>query len=254
MIEIRQIPVLHDNYVYLVHLPDSGHTLAVDPAVAEPILTELAEAGWTLTHILNTHHHHDHIGGNAQLKQITRCVIVGSEQDAARILGLDLAVKEGDSFHIGTTEIRVMDVSGHTCGHIAYWLPTAQSVFVGDTVFSLGCGRLFEGTPSMMWASLAKIRSLPDSTRIYCAHEYTEANARFALSVEPDNVDLCRRVDEVAHLRRQGLPTVPSTVALERACNPFLRPDSASIRTRLGLMEADDVTVFTELRHRKDVF
>ncbi len=254
MIELRQIPVLRDNYIHLLHLPDSGHTIAVDPAEAAPVLAVLAASGWSLTHVFNTHHHADHIGGNNGLKQSTGCEIVGSDQDGPRIPGLDRRVQEGDCFLIGHTEIRVMEVPGHTRGHLAFWLPGEQMIFVGDTLFSLGCGRLFEGTAALMWQSLQKIRALPGETRIYCAHEYTEANARFALTVEPDNADLQRRAEQVRQYRRQSLSTVPSTLAEERACNPFLRPDSPSIRARLNLMHADDVRVFAELRRLKDVF
>jgi len=190
MIEIKQIPVLRDNYIYLVHLADSGHTVAVDPAEARPVLSALAESGWSLTHIFNTHHHADHVGGNLELKRSTGCEIVGSCKDSPRIPGLDRRVSHGECITLGHREVQVMEVSGHTCGHLAYWLAEASALFVGDTLFSLGCGRLFEGTADQMWQSLTRIRALPANTRIYCAHEYTEANARFALTVEPGNRDL----------------------------------------------------------------
>jgi len=254
MIEIKQIPVLRDNYIYLVHLADSGHTVAVDPAKARPVLSALAESGWSLTHIFNTHHHADHVGGNLELKRSTGCEIVGSCKDSPRIPGLDRRVSHGECITLGHREVQVMEVSGHTCGHLAYWLAEASALFVGDTLFSLGCGRLFEGTADQMWQSLTRIRALPANTRIYCAHEYTEANARFALTVEPGNRNLQKRAEEVRHLRQGGHPTVPSLLAEERACNPFLRPDSPAIRANLGLMKADDLTVFTTLRRLKDVF
>ncbi len=254
MILIKQIPVLRDNYIYLLHFSDSNHTIAVDPAESQSVLATLSETGWKLTHIFNTHHHADHIGGNLELKRLTGCTIVGSAADSPRIPELDQAVMDGESVHIGGTEIRVLDVSGHTKGHVAYWIPEANAVFVGDTVFSLGCGRLFEGTPAMMWESLEKIRALPSQTRIYCAHEYTEANARFAVSVEPENQDLLKRMEQVKDMRSHGLPTVPSILAEELACNPFLRPESPVIRERLGLMDAPNVAVFAELRRRKDAF
>lgn len=254
MIEIKQIPVLRDNYVYLIHIPASNHTIAVDPAEAGSVLSVLAESGWTLTHIFNTHHHSDHIGGNIELKRVTGCEVVGSAGDSPRIPGLDRSFKDGECFYLGEVEVRVMDVSGHTRGHIAYWLPSAAALFVGDTLFSLGCGRLFEGTPELMWQSLLKIRNLPLDTRIYCAHEYTEQNAGFALSVEADNPALQQRVAAVRDLRQQGLPTLPTTLADEWATNPFLRPESVSIRRHLGLVDAENVDVFAELRRRKDLF
>ncbi len=254
MLEIQQIPVLRDNYIYLIHLPDSGHTVAVDPAEAPPVMAALARSGWSLTHIFNTHHHADHVGGNLELKQSTGCEIVGADQDAPRIPGLDRRVNDGECFRLGNLEVRVMAVCGHTTGHVAYWLPEASTLFVGDTLFSLGCGRLFEGTADQMWASLERIRALPPDTRIYCAHEYTEANARFAITVEPDNRDLQQRLEEIRSLRQRGLPTVPSLLSGERACNPFLRPESPAIRAVLGLMQADNVTVFSTLRRMKDVF
>lgn len=254
MIHIKLLPVLRDNYIHLIHLSGSDHTIVVDPAESQPVLAALSEAGWRLSHIFNTHHHADHIGGNIELKRLTGCTIVGSASDSPRIPGLDQGVSDGESFNIGGVEIRVLDVAGHTKRHVAYWLPQADAVFVGDTVFSLGCGRLFEGTPAMMWESLEKIRSLPPQTRIYCAHEYTEANARFALSVEPENPDLVQRVEQVKHQRSQGLPTVPTHLAEELACNPFLRPESPAIRHHLGLIDAPNVEIFAELRRRKDAF
>lgn len=253
-LQIRQIPVLNDNYVYLIHDPQSGATGVVDPAVADPVLARLDAEGWRLSHILNTHHHGDHVGGNLELKRKTGCTIVGPRADAARIPGIDVEVGEGDSYRFGGFEAKVFDVPGHTRGHIAYWFADAAALFCGDTLFALGCGRLFEGTPAQMWASLSKLAALPDDTRVYCAHEYTAANARFALTVEPGNAALKARAEAIAKRRARGLPTVPSTLAEERATNPFLRPDSPDLRHTLHLEAADAVAVFAETRARKDRF
>src|SRR5579875_3693668 len=177
---IRQIPVLKDNYVYLLHEPKRDVTAAVDPAVAAPVLKMLADTGWRLTHILNTHHHGDHTGGNLELKAATGCTIVGPRADRARIPGIDVELGEGDEYALGAAVARVFDVPGHTRGHIAYWFSGSRALFCGDTLFLMGCGRLFEGTPAQMWTSLSKLRALPPDTRVYCAHEYTQSNARFA--------------------------------------------------------------------------
>jgi hydroxyacylglutathione hydrolase len=252
---IEQIPVLTDNYVYLLLEPDSGTCAAVDPGVAEPVLERLRARGWTLSHILNTHHHGDHTGGNVELKRQTGCTIIGARRDAGRIPGIDVEVGEGDSFLLGSAAVMVLDMPGHTIGHIAYWFPESHALFCGDTLFSLGCGRLFEGSADDMWASLSRLRDLPAETRAYCAHEYTAANGRFARLVERANPALSARVDEVARLRGCGQPTVPSTLALERATNPFLRADLPEVAQAVGLPPGSDpARVFAELRRRKDVF
>jgi hydroxyacylglutathione hydrolase len=253
-LRIEQIPVLSDNYVYLVHEPQAGVTGAIDPAVAGPVLDRLGARGWKLDWILSTHHHADHTGGNLELKQSTGCQIVGPKADAARIPGIDRGLAEGDRFRLGNAEAVVYETPGHTSGHISYWFEQARALFCADTLFSLGCGRLFEGTPELMWRSLSKFAPLPDDAMVYCAHEYTQSNARFALSVDPDNPTLQARAAEVERLRAAGQPTVPSTLGDERAANPFLRPHDAAIRRRLGLEDADDVAVFAELRRRKDSF
>jgi hydroxyacylglutathione hydrolase len=254
MLEILQLPALSDNYIYLVHEPVGGATAAVDPTLAEPVLKALEARGWKLTHILNTHHHGDHVGGNRELKQRTGCAVVALGRDRQRIPGISVEVAEGDTIRLGRTRTRVLEVPGHTLGHVAYWFSEEDALFCGDTLFGMGCGRLFEGQPRQMWQSLARIRALPASTRIYCAHEYTEANGRFALTVEPGSPELRARVDRVNDLRRKGLPTVPATLAEELATNPFLRPDSVAIRQKLGLENAEDWQVFAELRRRKDQF
>lgn len=254
MFDIDQIPVLNDNYVYLIHDTESGNTGVVDPALAEPVLDRLAERGWRLDYILNTHHHGDHVGGNLQLKRKTGCQIVGSKFDHARIPGIDIRCDEGDRFRLGDAEARIIAVSGHTVGHIAYWFYEADALFCGDTLFAMGCGRLFEGSPSIMWESLSKLMKLPGKTKVYCAHEYTQANGRFALSVEPENPNLQLRMEAVRGLRAKNIPTVPSTLAQEIATNPFLRVDSPEIRNSIAIESHDPVEVFAEIRRRKDHF
>ena len=253
-LQIEQIPALSDNYVYLVHEPQAGITAVVDPAVAAPVLDRLGARGWKLDWILTTHHHSDHTGGNLELKEATGCQVVGAQSDAARIPGLDLGLAEDDRFRLGEAEAEILATPGHTSGHISYWFAGAGALFCADTLFSLGCGRLFEGTPAQMWRSLCKFAPLPDDALVYCGHEYTQANARFALSVDPDNPALQARAAEVDRLRAAGQPTVPSTLGAERAANPFLRPHDPAIRRRLGMADADDIAVFAELRKRKDHF
>jgi hydroxyacylglutathione hydrolase len=254
MIEIIQIPALADNYIYLVHEPSSSATAAVDPAVAEPVMKAVDEKGWKLTHVLNTHHHYDHVGGNLELKRQTGCAIVGLGRDQQRIPGITVVVGEGDIVSLGHAQAQVLDLPGHTAGHIGYWFAEDNALFCGDTLFGMGCGRLFEGLPQQMWASLEKIRALPPATRIYCAHEYTQANGRFALTLEPDNLALVARMARVNDLRGQGLPTIPSILAEELATNPFLRTDNPAIRSALGLEDAEDWQVFARIRQLKDEF
>lgn len=253
-LDIFQFPCLSDNYGFLIHDPESGATGTIDTPDAAAINRALEDHGWTLTHILNTHHHFDHTGGNLKLKDKWGCVIVGPAADEARIPGIDITLGDGDEYMFGSLTARVFDVPGHTRGHIAYYFADEHVAFVGDTLFALGCGRLFEGTPSQMWTSLQKLSALPDETRVYCAHEYTQANARFALTVDPDNEDLRRRAREIDDRRAQGLPTVPTSIGLERRTNPFLRPASESLRRTLQMPGATDTEVFAEVRARKDRF
>ena len=253
-IEVHQFGCLSDNYGFLIHDAEANVTASIDTPEVAPINAALAERGWTLTHILNTHHHFDHAGGNEALKAEWNCTIVGAANDAARIPGIDAQVRDGEVFHFGNSRCEVLEVPGHTTGHIAYYFADDGIAFVGDTLFALGCGRLFEGTAAQMWNSLEKLMALPDETVVYCAHEYTQSNAAFALSVEPSNADLVARSQEIDELRAQGMPTVPTTIGLERATNPFVRARSAGLKETVGLSGGDVVEVFAETRRRKDNF
>lgn len=223
MIEIARIPVLSDNYVWLVHEPASGETAVVDPAVAEPVLAEADRRGWRITQIWNTHWHPDHTGGNDAIKAVTACAITGPAAEAARIPTLDRRVGEGDRVALGAVEALVLEVPAHTAGHIAFHFESEAAVFVGDTMFAMGCGRLFEGTAAQMHANLQRFAALPPETAVYCAHEYTLSNGRFALAAEPDNQALADRMRAVEAARAAGEATVPTTIALELATNPFVR-------------------------------
>ena len=252
-LEIRQLKALRDNYVYLLRDPETAATGAVDPSEADPVFAALAETGWRLTHVLNTHHHPDHTGGNLALKEKTGCTIVGPRADRARIPGIDVDVADGEDYAFGRQTARVFDVPGHTRGHIAFWFMGSRALFCGDTLFTLGCGRLFEGTPQQMWTSLSKLKALPAETRVYCGHEYTQANARFALTVEPKNAALVARSRSIDELRARDQPTVPATMGEELATNPFLRADQPGLQAAMGAV-GDPVATFAEIRRRKDVF
>jgi hydroxyacylglutathione hydrolase len=253
-LEIVQIPVRSNNYIYLAHETISSKTAVIDPADAAPVMQVLRQRKWRLDAILITHHHHDHIGGNHELKQEYGCNIYGYGADAARVPGIDHHLKEGDMVQLGAAQGYVLFVPGHTLGHIAYYFPADSIVFCGDVLFSLGCGRVSEGTPQQMLQSLQKLAALPDDTRVHCAHEYTLANGEFALTLEPENPALQQRMAEVRELRCQHRPTVPTTLAQEKATNPFLRTHSAEIRQKLAMPHADMLEVFTAIRHRKDKF
>ena len=227
MIEVVRIPALSDNYIWLAHDAASGDTVVIDPAVADPVLAEADARGWRIGQIWNTHWHGDHTGGNAGIKAATGCTITGPAAERARIPTLDRAVGEGDAVHLGDWRGDVIAVPAHTAGHIAYHLPEAGIVFVGDTLFAMGCGRLFEGTAEQMWANMQRLAALPPETIVYCAHEYTQANGRYARVAEPDNAQITRRMQQVDALRARGEATVPTTIALEQATNPFLRAGSA---------------------------
>lgn len=224
-LEIVAVPVLRDNYVWLVHDSASGETVAVDPSVADPALEAAAARGWKITQVWNTHWHPDHTGGNDAIRAATGCKITGPAE-AEKVSRMDRIVAGGDRAAIGEIQAALIDIPCHTAGHVAFHLPAEQAAFVGDTLFAMGCGRLFEGDAAQMYQSLHRLAALPDDTRIYCGHEYTLANGVFALTVEPDNAALVRRVEEVKAARERGEVTLPTTIALERATNPFLRAGS----------------------------
>ncbi|MEE9253969.1 MAG: hydroxyacylglutathione hydrolase [Pseudomonadales bacterium] len=253
-LEVHMLSCLQDNYAFLVHESENDLTAVIDTPEVGPINRALEEKGWRLTHILNTHHHFDHAGGNLELKDQWQCTIVGPRADRDRIPGIDVEVGDGDTYAFGNCRAQVFDVPGHTRGHIAYYFAEDGVTFVGDTLFALGCGRLFEGTPQQMWSSLEKLIALPDDTVVYCAHEYTQSNARFAVTVEPGNEELLERAEEIDRLRKEGIPTIPTTMGLEKRTNPFLRPMSANLQETVGLVGAPLAEVFGETRRRKDRF
>lgn len=250
--EIHQFPCLKDNYGVLVRDAATGVVAAIDAPNGEEVAAALKAKGWKLTHILTTHRHGDHTDGNLPLKQATGCTIIGPRGEADKVPGIDKAVGEGDTFMLGSLEVRVIETGGHTKGHITYWLPSAEVAFVGDTLFAMGCGRVFEGNAEEMWRSLEKLAKLPPQTLIYCGHEYTLANAKFALTVEPENAALQARAKEVEAKRARGETTLPTRIDVELATNPFLRPQSSAIRKRLGMEKAPDWQVFGEVRERKN--
>ena len=237
MLEIVRIPVLSDNYVWLVHEADSGATMVVDPAVADPVLAAAVARGWTITDIWNTHWHPDHTGGNAAIKEATGCTITGPAAEYARIPTLDKQVTGGDTVRLGDIAATVWDVPAHTAGHIAYHFADDAAIFVGDTMFAMGCGRLFEGTAEQMFANMQQLATLDDATRVYCAHEYTLSNARFAVTVDPGNDALAARLAAVESARAAGEATVPTTIGAERATNPFLRAQTAEELGRIRALK-----------------
>ena len=247
---VRQFPCLSDNYGFLIRDEASGKTACIDTPEAAAILKALGEAGWGLDFIFNTHWHPDHAGGNAELKEKTGCFIVGPAE-VTRIAALDRTVVGGDLVELGETRFQVIETGGHTLGHIAYFDDADRVAFVGDTLFALGCGRLFEGQPDQMWASLGRLAALPDDTKVYCAHEYTASNARFALSVD-DSPALKARADAVFAARERGEWTVPTSIGLEKATNPFLR--APLLAARVGKAGAPDYEAFGAVRAAKDAF
>ena len=252
--EILSVLVLNDNYVHLIHDPATGKTACVDPAIAPPVIAAAEARGWSISHILITHSHADHTDGVPQIVARFGAKVYGSRPDMALIPHCTNGIGEGDVVSVGGLSFHVLDVPGHTAHHVAYYCKEQAALFCGDTLFSLGCGRLFGGTAAQMWDSLKRLRALPAETRVYCAHEYTNANADFALSIDPHNVDLQARADEVVHLRERGLPTVPSRMESERRCNPFLRCDVAEFQAQLGLQGQEAASVFAEIRRQKDHF
>lgn len=247
------VPLLSDNYGYLL-TDATGAVAMIDPAEAGPVLGRLRARGGRLDWILLTHHHGDHVAGTAELVAATGCKVAGAAADAHRLPPLDRALAEGDRFTLGRSVARVIATPGHTSGHLSYLFEASGDLFCADTLFVLGCGRLLEGDARTLWASLQKLASLPPATRVWCGHEYSLANARFALTVDPDNAALQARARAIERLRADGRPTVPSTIGEERATNPFLRAADPVIRRRLGLEQASDAEVFAALRRAKDGF
>lgn len=248
------VPCLTDNYAWLIHEEATDTTAVIDVPEVAPVLEALRERGWRLNHILITHHHDDHIAGVEALHEMTGARVIGAAQDARRLPPLTNPVAPGDRFPLGMQTVEVIDAPGHTLGHVAYHMAEAGLLFSGDSLMSWGCGRLFEGTPAQMFATLGRLAALPPGTRVCSGHEYTEANGRFALSLEPDNPALRERMDLVRALRAKGEPTLPPTLAQELATNPFLRADEG-LRVALGLPEgASALEIFTEARARKDRF
>ncbi len=253
-LQILTIPCRTDNYAYLAHDAATGDTALIDAPEAAPILEALKRTGWRLTDVLLTHHHGDHVEGLAGVLAEAPARVIGAAADARRLPSLDLAVAEGDTVVIGSETGHVIDVSGHTVGHIAFHFPDSGAVFTADSLMALGCGRVFEGTMPQMHASLAKLAALPPGTLVYSGHEYTAANAAFARTVDPGNPRLAARAEEIARTRAEGRPTVPVPLSEELATNPFLRADDPAIRAHLGMEGATDAEVFAEIRRRKDGF
>ncbi|MCK8465424.1 hydroxyacylglutathione hydrolase [Aliiroseovarius sp. S1339] len=254
MLTLVTIPCLADNYAFLLHDNATAETAVIDAPEAGPIIAELTTRGWQLSEIWLTHHHSDHIGGVADLVKATGAQVVGAKADAHRLPGLDRAYDDGDRFQFAGHDVQVMDVSGHTVGHIALHVPDAGAVFTGDSLMALGCGRLFEGTPDQMWASLSHLANLPPETLVCSGHEYTASNAAFAATIEPDNRALKQRTEDIATLRAADQPTVPSRLSDELATNPFLRAHLSEVKAALHMKAVPDAEVFAEIRRRKDSF
>ena len=253
-LEIKMFPCLFDNYGFLIHDAEANLTATIDTPEVSAIQNALAEEKWQLTHIINTHHHFDHAGGNLELKRKTDCTILGPSMDQQRIPGIDIAIEHQEEFTFGNHKVVCYHTPGHTTGHVVYHFMNQKVAFVVDTLFAMGCGRLFEGTAEQMWSSLQLIMEWPDDTLLYCAHEYTQNNAEFALTVEPENLELVQRKAEVDLMRSNNRPTVPTKVGIEKKTNPFLRPYSEEIKINLNLAHASDAEVFAEIRKRKDNF
>jgi hydroxyacylglutathione hydrolase len=252
--EVRLFKCLSDNYGVLLHDPDTGATASIDAPEAAPVEAALKETGWKLTDILVTHHHHDHTGGIAALKQKYKCRVVAPAKNKAAIPGVDETVGEGDEVKIGKLTAKVIETPGHTLDHIAYWFAKDHLAFVGDTLFSIGCGRVIEGNAEMMWRSLKKLRDLPNETQIYCGHEYTKANIKFALSIDAENPVLEARAAQVDRQLAEGEPTIPVSIGDEKLANPFLRADVPDLAADIGMAGKPAAQVFAEIRGRKDKF
>ena len=251
---IDQFSCRQDNFGVILHDPLTGETACIDAPDGTVIARRLEEDGWRLTHVLVTHHHPDHVEGIAALGEAYSPDIIGPEAEKSRIAGLTRTVSDGDTFEFAGRSVSVITTPGHTAGHVCFYIPEENLLFAGDTLFALGCGRLFEGSPADMFGSLSRLCELPDQTRVYCGHEYTQSNGRFAVTVDPDNQALAERMVEINDMRAKKLPTLPTTIGFEKRTNPFLRTGDAAIRKQLGMEEASDVEVFAELRRRKDGF
>jgi hydroxyacylglutathione hydrolase len=250
--EIRLFPCLTDNFGYLIHDPETKATASIDAPEAAPVIKALERERWTLTDILVTHHHGDHVGGIAELKQKYKCRVVAPQDKSAKIANADLRVGQGDVVKIGSLLARVLETPGHTLDHVSYVFDGEKALFAADTLFSIGCGRVFEGNYPMMWDSLLKLRALPDDFKLYCGHEYTAANVKFALTVEPDNAALKARAEEVTRLRADNKPTVPTLLGEEKKANVFLRADEPSVAASVRMKGRSAAEVFGELRERKN--
>jgi hydroxyacylglutathione hydrolase len=253
-LELLQFNARSDNFGVLLHDPQSGDTAAIDAPDADAVIEAAHSRGWRPTHILVTHKHLDHIEGIPALRAAYSCKVVGPAESALETGMYDRTVKDGDRFEWGGTAIHVLATPGHTLDHVSFFLPDENLVFVGDTIFAMGCGRVIEGTHDMMWESIKRLRELPEETELYCGHEYTLSNARFAVTVDPGNKQLRERLSEVEELRAAGRPTLPTSVGLEKATNPFLRAEHPAIAAAVGLRGADPAQVFAEIRTRKDRF
>lgn len=253
-LELVTIPCLSDNYVFLLHSPETGETAVVDAPETGPILAELAKRQWQLTEIWLTHHHWDHVDGALELRDSTGASITGAAADAHRLPPLNRKVSEGQTFSFAGNDVNVYDVSGHSVGHVAFYVPAANAAFTGDSLMALGCGRIFEGTADQMWASLGKLAKLPADTIICSGHEYSESNAKFALTVEPDNAALQARAQNIFEKRAKGMATVPTLLGVELDTNPFLRAGVNAVKSSVGMEDAPDAQVFAEIRRRKDQF
>ena len=252
--QTHQFPCLQDNYGVLLHDPASGMTAAIDAPEAAAVEAALESTGWRLTDILVTHHHNDHTAGIADLKARHKCRVVAPRAEAGRVPAVDIMVREGDTVAVGQLSAQVIETPGHTAGHISYWFEADKLAFVGDTLFSIGCGRVIEGNAEMMWRSLAKLRNLPGETKVFCGHEYTASNIAFARSIDPKNGVLLARADEVAKLRAEKRPTLPTTIAAEKSANPFLRADDPALAEAVGLGGRPPAEVFAKIRAAKDTF
>ena len=254
MLHIHMFPCLDDNYGFLIHDEASGLTATIDTPDADEIMAQARSRGWKIDEIWNTHWHPDHAGGNAAIEKVTGATSLGPQEVPDRIVPVTRIITPGEVVSLGESHARVLDVGGHTLGHIAFVFDADRVAFVGDALFALGCGRLFEGTAAQAWDSLTRLMALPDDTTIYCAHEYTQANARFCATIEQDNVALADRIADIDAKRATGMPTVPTTIGLERATNPFVRADIISVRAAVSMPDAPANEVFGEVRKRKDNF